>query len=128
MDVEFVFSLVIISAVAFIMIAIGVSQLKSTKPVGFYTGQKPPEEEQLTNVRQWNRKHGIMWIAYGVAMACTFFVGPAAGDSLYSTIALAAVVAGGLLLMVWYHGRLEKIFKINGKNDKQPDGEKSNVH
>jgi hypothetical protein len=32
------------------MIGIGVSQLKSRAPVGFYTGEKPPTEEELTDV------------------------------------------------------------------------------
>lgn len=108
MKAEFIVLFIIISFVALIMTAIGVSQIKSKKPVGFYTGQEPPKEEQLTDVKQWNKKHGIMWMAYGIAMLCTNFVGPVAGGSIYTSIALTCVVTGGLLLMIWYHGRLEK--------------------
>ena len=65
---EHIILFVILCLTAFIMIGIGISQLKSTRPVGFYTGVKPPEEKQLRDVRAWNRKHGIMWIVYGSAI------------------------------------------------------------
>ena len=41
---------VIFCIVAMIMLGIGVSQLKSKEPVGFYTGEKPPKAEQLSDV------------------------------------------------------------------------------
>ena len=53
---------------ALIMIGIGISQLKSRNPVGFYTGEKPPKKEQLSDVNAWNRKHGTMWIVYGCSL------------------------------------------------------------
>ena len=44
---------VIFCIVAMIMIGIGVSQLKSKEPVGFYTGEKPPKVDQLSDVNSW---------------------------------------------------------------------------
>ena len=38
---------VIFCIVAMIMLGIGVSQLKSKKPVGFYTGANPPESRSI---------------------------------------------------------------------------------
>lgn len=58
-------SLAIYGGVAALMIGIGISQLRSKKPVGFYSGVKPPREDELSDVGAWNKKHGIMWIIYG---------------------------------------------------------------
>lgn len=107
---QYIISLIIICIVALIMIAIGISQIKSQDPVGFYTGQQPPKREQLTNVRQWNKKHGMMWIIWGIAIICTYFIGIFAQDSLYCAIAMAVVIFCGLILMIWYHSRLKKRF------------------
>lgn len=109
---EYIISLVIFCMVAFILIGIGVIQIKSEKPVGFYTGQKPPEEEQLTDVRLWNKKHGVMWIMYGIAIIGSFLVGIFAGDTIYAVIVMFIVIFGGLLPMIWYHGRLKKMYLI----------------
>ena len=80
---------VIFCIVAMIMLGIGVSQLKSKEPVGFYTGEKPPKVDQLSDVNSWNKKHGVMWIIYGICIIgswiCSAFIG---GDSIYSVIPL----------------------------------------
>ena len=55
---EYIISLVIFSLVTIVMIIIGISQMRSKKPVGFYSGEKPPREEELSDVVAWNKKHG----------------------------------------------------------------------
>ncbi len=74
---------VIFCIVAMVMLGIGVSQLKSKEPVGFYTGEKPPKVDQLSDVNSWNKKHGVMWIIYGICIIgswiCSAFIG---GDSI----------------------------------------------
>ena len=45
---------------ALIMVGIGVLQRKSKTPVGFYTGEKPPAAQELSDVSSWNKKHGAM--------------------------------------------------------------------
>lgn len=57
-----IFSGIIILMVASVMISIGVKQRKSKTPVGFYTGEEPPKAEGLTDVTEWNKKHGLLWI------------------------------------------------------------------
>ena len=47
---------------ALVMIVIGVRQMKSETPVGFYTGERAVKPEEITDIPAWNRKHGIMWI------------------------------------------------------------------
>lgn len=42
--------------VALFMMVIGVSQIKSQNPVGFYSGEKPSRPDELTDVILWNKK------------------------------------------------------------------------
>ena len=104
---------VIFCVVALIMLGIGISQLRSKDPVGFYTGEKPPKTEQLSDVHAWNKKHGIMWIIYGICIICSWicsaFIG---GDSIYSVIPLCIGVLLPILVMVYLHHRLVKMYFI----------------
>ena len=110
---EYIIYLVIMCLTALIMIGIGVSQLKSRKPVGFFTGVKPPEEKELRDIKAWNRKHGIMWILYGCALIVCGFV-PIAGahgcDDALLLIVELAIMIGGIFVMMWYHVRLERMY------------------
>ena len=51
MTASAIITLIIYLMVAAIMIGIGISQLGSSSPVGFYSGEKPPKEDELTNVQ-----------------------------------------------------------------------------
>ena len=50
------------------LIILGILQYRSKKPVGFWTGKKPPAEEAFTDITAYNKKHGIMWILYGAGI------------------------------------------------------------
>ena len=104
---------VIFCVVALIMFGIGISQLRSKDPVGFYTGVKPPQKEQLSDVHAWNKMHGIMWIIYGFCIICSWicsaFIG---GYSIYSVIPLCIGVILPILVMVILHHRLVKMYTI----------------
>jgi hypothetical protein len=93
------------------MIGIGVSQLKSKIPVGFYSGEEPPKAEELTDVSAWNRKHGIMWLIYGVVILLSWFVGFLVGDSLWSVIPLVVGVCLPIVFMIFCHSALVKRYK-----------------
>ena len=56
---------IVMSICALIMINIGVFQVTRKMPVTFYTGERIPDVEAVKNVKEWNIKHGIMWIFYG---------------------------------------------------------------
>ena len=77
-----IITFIIFFIVAMIMIGLGIFQLKSTSPVGFYSGEKPPREEELTDVKAWNKKHGMMWLIYGIIIMISYFVGYLIGDSV----------------------------------------------
>lgn len=110
---ETIISGVIVCIVAMIMLGIGVSQLKSKEPVGFYTGENPPKVDQLSDVNSWNKKHGVMWIIYGISIIgswiCSAFIG---GDSIYSVIPLCIGIIIPILIMVFLHHKWVKRYFI----------------
>ena len=103
---------VIYGFVALILIGIGISQLKSERPVGFYTGEKPPSEDEISDVKQWNRKHGIMWIIYGVIIVISWICGCILGDSVIAVVPLIGGVIIPLGFMIWHHHRLIEKYRI----------------
>lgn len=113
---EAVMCFMIYLLVALIMIGIGVSQLKSKTPVGFYTGEKPFDAKELSDVRMWNKKHGEMWIVYGIiiilsGLAGTFLIGADTAWQLGLAVMGGGVVAP-LVWMIGYHERLIRKYKI----------------
>ena len=111
MSAENMIGFIIFLFVAFIMIGIGISQVKSNTPVGFYSGEKPPREEELTNVHEWNIKHGMMWISYGIIMLVGYFTGALIGESIWSALPMCGGVVLPIIGMVWYHHRLIKRYR-----------------
>ena len=111
--VEFIFGLVIYLLVAVIMLSIGISQYKSKKPVGFYSGEKPPLECELTDVEAWNKKHGKMWIWYGVIIIVSYLVGVPflIADSVWCVLPMCGGIIVPILLMIRYHHKLIREYK-----------------
>ncbi len=97
--------------VSVIMIGIGISQYKSKQPVGFYTRETSLKEEQLSDVSAWNKKHGTMWIIYGIIIIFSFLIEYLLGESIYSIILMCGGILIPLPVMIWYHHRLLKIYK-----------------
>ena len=62
--------LVISLLVSLIFIILGMIQYKAEKPVTINTGEKPPREDELTSVTEWNHRHGRNFIIFG----CAFFL------------------------------------------------------
>jgi hypothetical protein len=93
------------------MIGIGASQLKSKTPVGFYTGEKAPNVEEIADVSAWNRKHGVMWIVYGAVILLSWVVGFLVEEVFWQGFALIAGVCLPLIFMIMYHSVLVKRYK-----------------
>lgn len=113
MTAENMIGLVIYGLVALFMMGIGVTQLKSKEPVGFYSGEKPPKAENVTDIKAWNRKHGLMWLVYGMIILVSFFIGNLFGDSVWAVIPMVGGVIVPVIFMIWYHHRLIKKYCIN---------------
>lgn len=107
-----VISGVILGLCAMIMFGIGVFQIKSTKPVGFYSGEKAPSENEISNISAWNKKHGAMWMIYGVCIILAWVCGLIIGDSLMMLIPFLICLLLPIPFMVWYHHKLIKKYYI----------------
>jgi len=97
--------------VALIMIGIGIANLKSKKPVGFYSGEKPPTKDELTDWEEWNKKHGRMWIIYGCIIFISYFI----GFTMIDSIACIIPMTGGMIIpipvMIHKHNKYLEIYK-----------------
>lgn len=60
--------LVISLLVSLIFIILGISQYRAKTPVAINTGEKPPHEDELTSVTEWNHRHGRNFIILGCAL------------------------------------------------------------
>lgn len=109
---------IIIFTVLFIcatpLIILGISQYKSADPVGFWTGQKPPAKEQITDVKAYNHKHGIMWILYGAGLMVCFFSMILVGMEM-AMILVMIECFGGIIAMIMYHNKLERTYHTKNK-------------
>ena len=104
----YIISLIIYGLISLLLIGIGVSEIKSQEPVGFYTHEKPPRKQDITDVPAWNKKHGTMWISYGVAMIGVHIVGLFIRNITVAYTLLICATFVPLPLMMWYHARLKK--------------------
>ena len=99
--------ILLISAVPIIII--GIVQYRSKEPVGFWSGKKPPQKEQITDVKAYNHKHGVMWILFGVGFILCFVCGLPFGGLITGYLCMIEVM-GGILIMVAYHNKLNRMY------------------
>ena len=113
MNAEMIIGLVIISIVAGIMIIIGLFQLsKKDNPVGFYNVIDPPKKEEISDVIQWNKKHGIIWLTYGICIELGFWLGFVMPVEVLEMVFMIGGVIIPLPFMVIRHRKLEKEYKL----------------
>ena len=105
---EYIFSFVIVLLVAIVMMIIGVSQIMSKKPVGFYSGEKPPREDELLDIAMWNKKHGYMWVIYGVTIISSYILSSLVKSETIAMVVLLSGIIGALPIMILYHNYLKK--------------------
>lgn len=80
--------------VSLIFIILGIKQYRSEKPVTISTGEKPPYEDELTSVAEWNHRHGRNFIILGCALFITLSV------FVYFIEKLDSVVFQVIILMI----------------------------
>lgn len=66
--------LVISLLVSLIFIILGIRQYRAEKPVAINTGEKPPREDELTSVTEWNHRHGRNFIILGCVLFITLSI------------------------------------------------------
>ena len=94
------------------MFGIGLVQIKSKKTVAFYSGEKPPLEEKVKDIENRNKKHGIMWILYGIAIVIGIVGGLIVGDSPLLVVIYCGSLLLPIVIMVLYHKKLVKDYII----------------
>lgn len=102
---------IILGFCAMIMIIIGITQCRSAEPVGFYTGKTPPAKEEIRDVSAWNRKHGIMWILYGVCFVIIWILGLFIRDLWFLPVFFAGTVLP-VFVMIAVHRRLVRDYTV----------------
>ncbi len=107
------YTIVIGTLVSLTLIIIGIVQIKSKKPVKFYTGEEAPVENKLKSVRGWNTGHGLLWIGYGVIIILCIL---SAVFWMYDSLIKTLILLGGMIvptfLMVLGHNLLIKKYLI----------------
>lgn len=106
---DFFISLVVFTLVSAFMIGIGISNLRSKVPVSFYSGEKSPKG--ITDVKAWNKKHGMMWILYGVIILLAYVGVFLVGDSPLALIPCFSGLILPVIFMIMYHNKLVKQYK-----------------
>ena len=71
---ETIIFLVISLIVSLIFILLGIKQYRSRAPVALNTGEKPPREDELTDMLEWNHKHGRNLILFGCELFITLTI------------------------------------------------------
>ena len=105
---EKVIWLVITIPCSLLFTGIGIYAWRRTKPMWFWSGSSVREEE-ITNVKAYNRENGIMWICY----SAVFWISTIMGIQSVSIagIVLAAGCLGGLPLLVIAYNRIYRKYK-----------------
>ena len=66
--------LVISLLISLIFIILGIMQYRSEKPVSINSGEKPLRKDELTNVTEWNHRHGRNFIILGCVLFITLSI------------------------------------------------------
>ena len=105
---EKVIWLVITIPCSLLFTGIGIYAWRRTKPIWFWSGSSVREEE-ITNVKAYNRENGIMWICY----SAVFWISTIMGIRSVSIagIVLAVGCLGGLPFLVIAYNRIYRKYK-----------------
>ncbi len=106
---EIIFSFVLVLIGTGPVFILGIVQCRSKDPVGFWAGKKPPRKEEITDVRAYNRKHGLMWILYGAGFIGCFVCGQPFGGLTAAYLCVTEAI-GGIFVMAAYHNKLNRMY------------------
>lgn len=110
-----VISLFFMVLCAVIIIIIGIIQMKSQEPMPFWSDEKTPEKEELTNVTAYNCFHGVLWIILGVVLVISLFLGYFTGKEYTVRILL-----GGIFFMMAAHKVIVRCLSSRDNEDRLP--------
>lgn len=104
--------LVISLLVSLTFIVLGINQFRSKVPVTLNTGEVPPREDELTDMSEWNHKHGRNLIIYGCALFVTmsvfiFFL-EEFDNTVFQMVVFLIVIFGEIACLEIQHSLLKK--------------------
>ena len=105
---EKVIWLVITIPCSLLFTGIGIYAWRRTKPMWFWSGSSVREDE-ITNVKAYNRENGIMWICYSAVFWISTIMG--IWSASIAGIVLAVGCLGGLPLLVIAYNRIYRKYK-----------------
>ncbi|MGN0515071.1 MAG: hypothetical protein ACI4GD_12410 [Lachnospiraceae bacterium] len=112
MNSETIVGFVIISFVAVIMVIIGLVQFnKKEEPVGFYNVIEAPKKEEITDILLWNKKHGMIWIIYGICIELGFLMGIVMPNEVLEIVFTIGSIIIPLTIMILRHNMLEREYR-----------------
>ena len=88
-------------------------QYKAEKPATINTGEKPPREDELTSVTEWNHRHGRNFIILGCAFFITlsvfaYFIGNLADSVLFQAVILLIALFAEIAWVEFEHKVMKK--------------------
>ena len=103
--------LVISLLVSLVFIILGIRQYRAEKPVAINTGEKPPCEDELTSVAEWNHRHGRNFIILGCMLFITlsvfiYFIEKL--DSVAVQVVIFLIVLFAEIVWVWFDHNVMK--------------------
>ena len=107
--------------VSLIFIVLGIKQYRAEKPVAINTGEKPPSEDELTSVAEWNHRHGRNLIIFGCVLFITlsvfmYFIEKMDGVVVQVVIFMIVLFAEIAWLVYEHNVMKKKMMKNNGKS------------
>lgn len=112
METASIITLVLILLCGFVLIGLSISNMKSTHPVGFYAGEPHPKDDDITDIKAYNTKHGQMWIAYGIDYILVFLASFLPLNHYVYVALLTVVLIGKAIYIIWNHNNLQKMYHI----------------
>lgn len=110
-----IITVVILFICMLVFVILGAIQCRSKNPVGFWTGIKPPDEKQVRDIPAYNKRHGGMWILYGIGIPVSFFAGMPFGETAAWICMMAECVGGCVGMMVCHEHLNKKYLKKEGE-------------
>lgn len=117
--VAIIIYLVISLLSSLIFIILGVRQYRAEKPVAINTGEKPPREDELTSVAEWNHRHGRNFIIFGCVLFITlavfvYFIEKLDGV-VFQVIIFMIVILAEIAWVEFEHNTMKKIMIKDNK-------------
>ena len=111
-----IIGIVVFALVSSIFIILGIVQYRSKIPVSINTGEKPPREDELTDMTEWNHKHGRNFVIYGCMLFVTgtvfiYFLGRLESVTLELILFFVVIFAEVAWLEVQHSSMKKKMIK-----------------